>query len=93
MIGSAAGTELCDFIVNTGPVVVVILAVFVGIFALMYRGGLHVESENMEKVMSLDEKLAIKNVSLLRKSVIMILLVVVGFVFHASWASSRPLWP
>ena len=61
-----------------------ILAVFVGIFALMYRGGLHVESENMEKVMSLDEKLAIKNVSLLRKSVIMILLVVVvGFVFHA----------
>lgn len=36
-----------------------ILAVFVGIFALMYRGGLHVESENMEKVMSLDEKLAI----------------------------------
>lgn len=68
---------------NTGPVVVVILAVFVSIFALMYRGGLHVESENMEKVMSLDEKLAIKNVSLLRKSVIMILLVVVGFVFHA----------
>lgn len=60
-----------------------ILAVFVSIFALMYRGGLHVESENMEKVMSLDEKLAIKNVSLLRKSVIMILLVVVGFVFHA----------
>ena len=36
-----------------------ILAVFVSIFALMYRGGLHVESENMEKVMSLDEKLAI----------------------------------
>lgn len=63
---------------------VVILAVFVGIFALMYRGGLHVESENMEKVMSLDEKLAIKNVSLLRKSVIMILVVVVvGFVFYA----------
>lgn len=83
MIGSAAGLSFADFIVNTGPVVVVILAVFVGIFALMYRGGLHVESENMEKVMSLDEKLAIKNVSLLRKSVIMILLVVVGFVFHA----------
>lgn len=83
MIGSAAGLSFADFIVNTGPVVLVILAVFVGIFALMYRGGLHVESENMEKVMSLDEKLAIKNVSLLRKSVIMILLVVVGFVFHA----------
>ncbi len=83
MIGSAAGLSFADFIVNTGPVVLVILAVFVGIFALMYRGGLHVESENMEKVMSLDEKLAIKNVSLLRKSVIMILLAVVGFVFHA----------
>ena len=83
MIGSAAGLSFADFIVNTGPVVLVILAIFVAIFSLIYRGGLHVESENMEKVMSLDEKLAIKNVSLLRKSVIMILLVVVGFVFHA----------
>ena len=37
----------------------------------------------MEKVMSLNEDLAIKDVSLLRKSVIMIVLVVVGFIFHA----------
>lgn len=83
MIGSAAGLSFADFIVNTGPVVVVILAVVVGIFFLMYRGGVHVEGENMAKVMSLDEKLAIKDVSLLQKSVIMIVLVVVGFIFHA----------
>ena len=49
----------------------------------MYRGNLHVESENMEKVLTLDEKLTIKDASLLRKSVIMIVLVVVGFIFHA----------
>ena len=82
MIGSAAGLGFTDFILNTGPVVLIILAVVVGIFILMYRGNLHVESENMEKVMELDEKLAIKDVSLLRKSVIMIVLVVIGFVFH-----------
>lgn len=82
MIGSAAGLGFTDFILNTGPVVLIILAVVVGIFILMYRGNLHVESENMEKVMDLDEKLAIKDVSLLRKSVIMIVLVVIGFVFH-----------
>lgn len=83
MIGSAAGLGFTDFILNTGPVVLIILAVIVGIFILMYRGNLHVESENMEKVMSLNEDLAIKDVSLLRKSVIMIVLVVVGFIFHA----------
>lgn len=83
MIGSAAGLSFADFIVNTGPVVVVILAVVVGIFFLMYRGNLHVEKENMEKVLTLDEKLTIKDASLLRKSVIMIVLVVVGFIFHA----------
>lgn len=83
MIGSSAGLSFTDFICNTGPVVVVILAVTLGIFFLMYRRGLHVEEENMEKVTSLDEKLAIKDVSLLRKSVIMIVLVVIGFVFHA----------
>ncbi len=83
MIGSAAGLSFADFIVNTGPVVVIILAVVVAIFFLMYRGNLHVESENMEKVLTLDEKLTIKDASLLRKSVIMIVLVVVGFIFHA----------
>ena len=83
MIGSSAGLSFTDFICNTGPVVAVILAVTLGIFFLMYRRGLHVEEENMEKVTSLDEKLAIKDVSLLRKSVIMIVLVVIGFVFHA----------
>lgn len=83
MIGSAAGLSFADFIVNTGPVVLIILAVVVAIFFLMYRGNLHVESENMEKVLTLDEKLTIKDASLLRKSVIMIVLVVVGFIFHA----------
>ena len=83
MIGSSAGLGFTDFILNTGPVVVVILAVVLGIFFLLYRGNLHVEGENMEKVMSLNEKLAIKDASLLRKSVIMIVLVVVGFIFHA----------
>lgn len=83
MIGSAAGLSFADFIVNTGPVVLIILAVAVAIFFLMYRGNLHVESENMEKVLTLDEKLTIKDASLLRKSVIMIVLVVVGFIFHA----------
>ena len=82
MIGSAAGLSFADFIVNTGPVVLIILAVVVAIFFLMYRGNLHVESENMEKVLTLDEKLTIKDASLLRKSVIMIVLVVVGFIFH-----------
>lgn len=83
MIGSAAGLSFADFLVNTGPVVLIILAVVVAIFFLMYRGNLHVESENMEKVLTLDEKLTIKDASLLRKSVIMIVLVVVGFIFHA----------
>ena len=83
MIGSAAGLSFADFIVNTGLVVLIILAVVVAIFFLMYRGNLHVESENMEKVLTLDEKLTIKDASLLRKSVIMIVLVVVGFIFHA----------
>ena len=83
MIGSAAGLSFADFIVTTGPVVLIILAVVVAIFFLMYRRNLHVESENMEKVLTLDEKLTIKDASLLRKSVIMIVLVVVGFIFHA----------
>lgn len=49
MIGSAAGLSFADFIVNTGPVVVIILAVVLGIFFLMYRGHPHPHDSDHEQ--------------------------------------------
>lgn len=47
MIGSAAGLSFMDFVVNTGSVIVIILAVTVLIYYFMYRGQISVIEENM----------------------------------------------
>ncbi len=82
MIGSSAGLSFLDFIQNTAPVVCIILLVLVGLLYLTQGKRLTVAEENQKKVLLLDEKRAIKNHGLLMKSVVMIVLVVVGFVFH-----------
>ena len=55
MIGSAAGLSFVDFVINTGSVIVIIMAVTVVIYYFMYRSRISVVKENMQKVMELDE--------------------------------------
>lgn len=84
MIGSEAGLSFADFIINTAPAVVVILAVSLVCFYFMFGRKMQVEDSAMKAVMELDEQRAIKDKPLMIKSIVMIGLVVVGFVFHAS---------
>ena len=83
MIGSAAGLSFVDFIANTGVAVVFVLAATLLCFYFIYGRKLKVEPEAMEAIHSLDAEKAIKNRPLLIKSVVVIVLVVLGFVFHA----------
>lgn len=83
MIGSAAGLSFTDFITNTGVAVLFVLAATIVCFYFIYGRKLHVEPEAMDFILQLDENKAIKDRSLLIKSVVMILLVVFGFVFHS----------
>lgn len=84
MIGSEAGLGFADFILNTAPVVVIIMAVSLLCFYLLFGRKLKVSDDAMQAVMELDENRAIKDKSLLIKSVVMIGLVVIGFMFHSS---------
>ena len=83
MIGSAAGLSFTDFITNTGVAVLFVLAATIVCFYFIYGRKLHVEPEAMDSILQLDENKAIKDRSLLIKSVVMILLVGFGFVFHS----------
>ena len=83
VIGSAAGLSFTDFITNTGVAVLFVLAATIVCFYFIYGRKLHVEPEAMDSILQLDENKAIKDRSLLIKSVVMILLVVFGFVFHS----------
>lgn len=84
MIGSQAGLSFLDFVENTGPAVVLIMAALCVCFYFMFGRKLVVEREKMDAVMTLDEKKSIKDRALLLKSLVMIALVVLGFVFHSA---------
>ena len=84
MIGSAAGFTFLDFIVVDAPIVCVILAVVLVAFYFMYGRGLHVTDEERNRVLELDPKDQIEDARLLKISVVMLALVVVGFMCHGS---------
>lgn len=83
MIGSAAGLSFMDFIINTAPAVIVIMIVFILMAKAIYGKKMEVSEIAINKVMQLDEKKSIENYSLLKKSVVMIILVVAGFMLHS----------
>jgi Na+/H+ antiporter NhaD/arsenite permease-like protein len=82
MIGSATGLGFMDFVVNLAPVVVVIFFVTMFAFKYGYRLQYKASEENKAKVLLLDEKLAIKDPILMKKSIAVLAFTVVGFIFH-----------
>ena len=84
MIGSAAGYSFFDFILYDAPAVVIILAAVLVVFYFMYGRKMHVDDEHRSRIMELDEHAQIKNQRLLKQSVVMTALVVVGFMAHGA---------
>ncbi|ADT84438.1 ArsB/NhaD family transporter [Thermococcus barophilus] len=86
MIGSAAKLSFNEFLSNMGPIAAVDLIVTVLIIYLAYNSALKVTPK--KKVMikqtlrGLDERAAIRDIRLFRKSVAIILFVVALFFFH-----------
>ncbi len=84
MIGSAAHLSFLDFIINLGPVVILILIVTILCFWFIYGKELGVTEEAKGHMMMLDEYKMIKDPKLFRKSLVMIALVIAGFVLHST---------
>jgi Na+/H+ antiporter NhaD/arsenite permease-like protein len=82
MIGTKAGFGFPDFIKTTGMVCVFILIVLIFLLKIMTKKKLIASPDAIEKVMKLDEHKAIRDRALLRKSLVMIALVVLGFMLH-----------
>lgn len=82
LIGSATGLTFMQFVVNLGPIVVVIFAVMMVLFKFLYGKQLTTSKENMERIMSLDEKEMVTDPTLLKKSLFVLSLVILGFFLH-----------
>jgi Na+/H+ antiporter NhaD/arsenite permease-like protein len=82
MIGSAVGLSFNDFVVNLAPVCVVIMAVTLVPIYLIWGRRLTATEESRRRVMNFNEREAITDPRLLKQSLAVLGIVVVGFVSH-----------
>ena len=82
MIGSAANLSFSDFIINLGFVVIVILISLIICFKLIYKKEIN-NGTNEVAITSLDENKAIQDKPLLYKSIVVLFLILLGFIFHS----------
>lgn len=85
MIGSAVGLSFVDFLVNLTPIIFVILPVTLFVFYLIWGRRLSTTPERREKVMAYRERDAITDPRLLKQSLFVIGLVLVGFTVGHSY--------
>jgi Na+/H+ antiporter NhaD/arsenite permease-like protein len=81
IIGSALGLTFMDFVVNLGPVVVVVLIAQIGINHLIWGRKMRTDPAAQARVMAFDQRQAISDWRLLKQSVFVLTLVIGGFVF------------
>lgn len=80
MIGSAAKLGFNDFLFHLGPIAVIIFLLVLLPFYLIWGRKLHATPEDRAQVMAFDERLAITDRRLLKQSLVVIALVILGFV-------------
>jgi Na+/H+ antiporter NhaD/arsenite permease-like protein len=83
IIGSRADLGFNDFLIHMGPIVVVLLAVFVGLCWLLWGRRLTYDAERAEAVMRLEARDTITDTRLLIRVGVVLVLVMVGFVTHS----------
>lgn len=82
MIGSAAKLTFMDFIINIAPVIPLILITTLVPIWFIYGKEMKVEERLKLGIMKFDEKEAIKDVGLLKKSLAVLVIVIFGFIFQ-----------
>ncbi|MHB8810841.1 MAG: ArsB/NhaD family transporter [Desulfobulbaceae bacterium] len=82
MIASKAKLTFMDFIIHLTPAVVIMMAVLVVVIKLVFGRRLQTRPELRQRVLAMDEKAAITDPKLLKKSLFVLALVLAGFVFH-----------
>lgn len=82
MIGGATKLGFMDFLINLGPVVLIIFIVTLFILKIIYKKYLIVDDKNRQKILEFDETKTIKDKNLLIKSLSVLGLTIFGFTIH-----------
>jgi len=82
MIASKAQLDFMAFVYNLTPVVILVLIAYVITIKFVFGKRLKVKEELRQRVMAMNENEAIKDPSLLKKSLAVLAITITGFVFH-----------
>lgn len=82
IIGTKAGLSFMDFVIELTPIVTTIFLISIGILIWIFRKGLKATPETMHRVATIDNSKTITKKGLMIRSVVTILLVILGFVTH-----------
>ena len=81
MIGSAVNLTFNDFLMNTAPITLIIFPITLFVIYLIWGRHMHASDEARERIMQFKERQAITDIPLLKKSLFVISLVIIGFLF------------
>jgi len=84
LIGSAADLSFLDFVVALTPVVLLTLPAVLGVLYLMFRKDLSCSKDAEQTIGAIDAAASIRDPVLLRKSLIVLGLVIVAFFLHGA---------
>ena len=82
IIGSAAGLSFIDFVKVLTPVIAIILTVVIAFLTFVFRKNLKTTKEKMLEVVNIDNSKTITDKCLMIRSIIILVLVILGFVTH-----------
>jgi Na+/H+ antiporter NhaD/arsenite permease-like protein len=83
LIGSAAGLDFGDFLVNLAPVVVLIMVAFVGMMWLAFGRRMEDDANRLDILATVDPAAAIKDRPLMIRALVVLVLTLIGFLFHS----------
>ncbi len=82
LIGSAAGIDFITFVSNLGPISIIILIVFIALSRFLFLKDLSIQDQADTTISDIDTSALITDPALLRKSLIIMTGVILGFLFH-----------
>ncbi|MEO8510939.1 MAG: ArsB/NhaD family transporter [Chloroflexota bacterium] len=82
LIGSAAGLDFTSFLFNMMPLSILLLFLFLVSARWLFRGQLSTDPALRDALLALDERRMIGNPTLLRNSLIVLGLTLIGFLLH-----------
>ncbi|HET7521388.1 MAG TPA: ArsB/NhaD family transporter [Candidatus Limnocylindria bacterium] len=82
LIGSAAGLDFNAFLIHLAPLMAILMGVYLVVARWLFRSQLVVDADRSRTLLALDERQMIGDPGLLRRSLIVLGLTLVGFVLH-----------